>query len=408
MTMEHLETLIAFAVVMLGVSLIITVFTQMVSALFGLRGTNLLWGLKAVFAAFDERLVDQAEAVLRRPLITNSAFSKWRHAPLVGKLIGRWTLSSALRPDELVRALIRTSAELKATGKTDDATTAAAIDKALAEIDPEVGRQVQLLKTAVEAVAPGAAQELEQRAQDLVESASKSVGRLETLFDTAMSRVSARFSLHMRIWTVAFAGLIAFAIHLDSLQLLQQLYSNPQMRSSLVTSSDAMIKEAGAVILAPAAGAEASAATVEPQAYSAAVTALQTKEKEATQSITTIPASFESLDAAVNWLKPQLAGDDNAKNKLIQEYRVLVSAELMKRANAIRGLLASSGFQLIPNPYPGFFHYGGKRNVLGIIASWALLSLGAPFWFNALKSLSNLRPVLAGAGQPSKDQAPAG
>jgi hypothetical protein len=407
MTMEHLETLIAFAVVMLGVSLLITVFTQMVSALFGLRGTNLLWGLKTLFAAFDQRIVDQAEAVLRRPLISDSVFSRWRNAPLVGKLIARWTLSSALRPDELIRALIRISAELKASGKAGDATTAAAIDKALAEIDPEVGRQVQLLKTAVQAVAPGAAQQLDQRAQDLVESASKSVGRLETLFDTAMSRVSARFGLHMRIWTVAFAGLIAFTIHLDSLQLLQQLYSNPQMRSSLVTSSDAMIKEAGTVIAAPAAGAEASAATVEPQAYSAAVTALQAKEKEATQSITMIPASFESLDAAVNWLKPQLAGDDNARNKLIQEYRVLVSTELMKRANAIRGLLASSGFQLIPNPYPGFFNYGGKRNVLGIIASWALLSLGAPFWFNALKSLSNLRPVLAGAGQPSKDQAPA-
>jgi len=32
---------------------------------------------------------------------------------------------------------------------------------------------------------------------------------------------------------------------------------------------------------------------------------------------------------------------------------------------------------------------------LGILASASFLSLGAPFWFNLLKRLSNLRPILA-------------
>jgi hypothetical protein len=31
----------------------------------------------------------------------------------------------------------------------------------------------------------------------------------------------------------------------------------------------------------------------------------------------------------------------------------------------------------------------------GMATSAALLSLGAPFWFNLLKTLSNLRPILA-------------
>jgi hypothetical protein len=35
----------------------------------------------------------------------------------------------------------------------------------------------------------------------------------------------------------------------------------------------------------------------------------------------------------------------------------------------------------------------------GILASALLLSLGAPFWFNMLKTLSNLRPVLANKEQ---------
>jgi hypothetical protein len=33
--------------------------------------------------------------------------------------------------------------------------------------------------------------------------------------------------------------------------------------------------------------------------------------------------------------------------------------------------------------------------LLGVGVTVGLLSLGAPFWFNALKALSNLRPILA-------------
>jgi hypothetical protein len=40
-------------------------------------------------------------------------------------------------------------------------------------------------------------------------------------------------------------------------------------------------------------------------------------------------------------------------------------------------------------------NFDGRRNLLGILLAAAFLSLGAPFWFNALKNLSNLRSVVA-------------
>jgi hypothetical protein len=46
MMLQYLDTIIAFTVIMLGVSLLITIITQMISALFGYRGINLFWGLK--------------------------------------------------------------------------------------------------------------------------------------------------------------------------------------------------------------------------------------------------------------------------------------------------------------------------------------------------------------------------
>jgi hypothetical protein len=396
MTLEHLETLIAFAVVMLGVSLLITILTQMVSALLGLRGTNLLWGLKTLFATFDQRLVDQAEVVLHRSLISDSAFSRWKDVPWIGKLISRWTLSSALRPDELARSLSRLSADLKAQGNV---TAAQAIDNALEKLDPEVERQVRLLTDAVAAAAPGAVQQAGEIAQKLAEKALNSMGKLEALFNTAMGRVSARFSLQMRLWTVLFAGLIAFGVHLDSLKLLEQLRSNPQMRAGLVNSRDAMLKEAGAVISPPTGSSDATAVSVEPGAFSAAIAALKKSEPNATKNVADIPALFENVNAAVKWLEPLLIADENGKTKLIAEYRMLVLTELKNRATSVQSLLESSRFELIPQPYPGF-PPKGKRHILGILISWALLSLGAPFWFNALKSLSSLRPILAPAQLP--------
>jgi len=395
MTLEYLDTVIAFAVVMLGVSLLITILTQMVSALFGLRGTNLLWGLKTLFQSVDPRIATHAEAVLRDPLISDSAFSKFKGLPVIGWLLKRWKLASALRPEELVRALSKVSADLK----TKDPGTANLIDSLLGESDPEAARKVRMLSDAFRGLQPGYAVQVDKMVQQLWETSRQSLGKLETLFNTVMDRVSQRFALQMRVWTVVFAILVAFAAHLDSFRLLEQLSSNPEMRASLVSSRDAVMKEAAAVMTTRESGAQP--ASVEPQAYANALATLKQKQPEATKDIE-VPPAFDNLPAAITWLEPRLKADEAGKKSLLAEYRKLVSTELMYRAEAIRTRLESSGWQLIPSPYP-WFDYSGKRHVLGILISAAFLSLGAPFWFNCLKTLGNLRPILA--SRQAKEQA---
>ncbi len=44
MTLEHLDTALGFAVIMLLLSLLITVLVQTVTAVLGLRGSNLTFG----------------------------------------------------------------------------------------------------------------------------------------------------------------------------------------------------------------------------------------------------------------------------------------------------------------------------------------------------------------------------
>jgi hypothetical protein len=64
MTLEHLDTIIGFAVVLAGVSLLVTTLIQMVSALFSLRGSNLRWGIETLLKQLDPNLEAHAAKTL--------------------------------------------------------------------------------------------------------------------------------------------------------------------------------------------------------------------------------------------------------------------------------------------------------------------------------------------------------
>ena len=394
MTLAHLDTLIAFAVLMLGVSIIITILTQLVSTALGLRGTNLLWGIQTVLRTIDPALEAEAERILRHSLISDSVTSKFRAAledvPLAGRFIRRWTLASAIRPEELVRMLALRARELRATGDAGNLHLAERIDAALYESDPETARKVRLIGQAFHELAPSYAVQVDKSMDQMTTDADRAVGRLEAWFNTGMDRVSERFSMQMRVWTVAFAFVLAIFAQLDTFRLVERLWSDPQARASLVASRDVMMKEAVTVMRPPAPGAQ-PVPGADPDVYSAAFAEWKPLYPAETKGIDAMPA-MPGYDAAQAWLKEKL--NVEPASPAGQRYARLVSAALARKANEIRAQLESSGLQLIPSPYR-FLHFDNFRNVLGILISAALLSLGAPFWFNALKSLTNLRPILA-------------
>src|SRR5207249_8222856 len=56
MTLKHLDTVLAFVLIMTGVGLLVTTLTQMASAALGLRGTNLRWGIETFLNELDPNL----------------------------------------------------------------------------------------------------------------------------------------------------------------------------------------------------------------------------------------------------------------------------------------------------------------------------------------------------------------
>ena len=424
MMLEHLDMAVAFAVVMLAVSLLVTILVQMVSALFGLRGSNLLWGIKQLLVTVDPSIGDTienkekqaseiAQRVLTHPLISDSSVSrfKWlaKRVPVLGRLLNRMQLARAIRLDELVRVLNVVAPQSKLAADTAAAGARIAITgqpgapPTIADIERMVG--------------PAANKQLTFAKEDL-----------EAWFGTAMDRVSQRFAVHVRVWTVVFSIAIAFALHLDTFRILSQLAANTDLRAQVASASGALQQVAGAKLNAAASQPNTPAnvqtqqspdpkAVHPPQLYRDAIT------RVASLKAVDVPGAFSDRQAAIDWLRTTMSNSDATQDEIdaaVVAYQQDVDQNLTNgidrltdSALSVRGIVIGTGFQLVPSPYHSFdiapwwpaptrtrtilsnVMHPTNLHFWGILFSAGLLSLGAPFWYNALKSLSALKPVVA-------------
>jgi hypothetical protein len=446
MTLEHLDTIIAFVVILAGVSLLVTVLTQSVSALLGLRGSNLCWGIETLLKELDPNLKVHAAAitreVLRHPLISDSTLSRFGF-----KLFNRWKLASVIRKDELIeilRLLARPSDEAGSGDRVDAAVSRAAVSRvprqrghaighaaehdsqqqqsdrtrvgdatgrtpdswqtalfnSLKQLDQEAAADLELAAAEIKKLFPDDPERAEQIISQVMRSAEQLPGIINQWFDSMMDRVSQRFVTHTRICTIIFSVLVALALHLDALKLVTQLSTDAEMRSRLVASADALTRKADEILVTPASGSST--------AYLEAMKRLIRTHPTELAALGE-PSGFTDLVGGREWLSSRLqnAGIQDAE-KWQREYELLVpQAALLNAADNLRSIWRDKLiFQLIPDPYPiPWYNYWTPSwlHFWGILASAALLSVGAPFWFNALKTLTSFRPVLANKEQQERN-----
>jgi hypothetical protein len=402
MTLEHFDTIFAFVVIITGVSLLVTTLTQMASGFLGLRGTNLRWGIKTLLANVDPKLAEYAEVIaeraLQHPLISDSTFSGFAHG-----LTGRWKLANAIRKEELVK-ILRLLAKPPADGAATDAphTWDTALGQSLDKLKPEDTEKLMAAAPEIKKLFPGDPAKADRVMAQLMSSAEQLTGDIDQWFDTIMDRVSQRFAMHARLWTVLFSIVLAFALQLDAIKLFTTLSSDAELRSRVVASADALSKKADEILVTSSNGT--SAVYVEAMKQ---MIASHTNELRALPE----PAGFASLPAGKEWLETQLKGakiSGTSDWQKIYEEQV-PQASLRSAAEIFNSILRNKlKFDLVPDPYPEPFYRDWvptERPFWGILASVALLSLGAPFWFNMLKTLSNLRPTVAQKEQKETEQA---
>jgi hypothetical protein len=405
--LSYLDTAIGFAVVMLGVSLLITILTQMVSALVNHRGGNLLWGITTLFANIDParypNLTAQSDSIARlvltHRLVSDSWFSNNRVAmriaakfPVLGKLFSRFQIASAIRPNELtdilrhlsenifagqpVAAEIRTLLGSAASATASERASRAASAVAGAPATSGTTAGVPVIQSAVDAVRDTA-------------------GRLEDWFNSMMDRVSQKFAVYMRLWTVAFACAFAFGTGLNAPQLLIDLYTNGAVREQLVTTAAPLAATAQSLL----AGNPATTPDAIQNALAATYTgALEQALKEANVQTANPPQNIATPGAGRQWIQSNIANAaENASVLAHFETDSQAAARtLMQNRSADAATVQSLLFPgLDPLQIRWYQVRFTWKYFWGVGVTAGLLSLGAPFWFNALKTLSNLRPILA-------------
>lgn len=366
MNLEHFDTILAFAAVMAGLSLVITALTQAISGLLGLRGLNLKWGLDKLFTVLAPELDDKAATLARHillhPLLSDSTFA--------ARQIGWswWRYASHIRPEELTGLLSRWRIALAMPQTTDQEKITRT--KVLDSLNvPESFRDLATTELA----------RLHRIEDGLAE-----------WFESSMSRVSQRFSANMRLVTVLGAVIVSLVLLVDSIELWKQLARNPELRTRVIATSDALLKKADEM--------QAGSTNLPAAVYRVAagqLLALHTNELAKFSGIEAIT----NLRSGTNWLVAQCRAHgvkDSAR--WLEEYQALVAqAALRQAADNLHGLVESQlALGVINSRLPGeSWCRAAGRHWGGVVVSIALLSLGAPFWFNLLRSLSNLRPVLA-------------
>jgi hypothetical protein len=433
--LKQLDTLIGFAVVMLVVSLVITIITQMVSAFLGLRGKNLADALRVmIFKIAPDVTPENAQALAKHVLthctISDSAMSMaskwWDRVPGLRWLRQRWKTASAIRTDELydilkeMRGGVGVNADTNAPGSNQAPTalqeTASAILHRLVQtVEPRTTDAIGVVALRAGNLIGTDITQAKALIDHYATATDAAFVNLEKWFNSAQDRARQWFALHTRLVTVAAAFIAAFVLQLDTIALIKRLSTDADLRAKLVAVSGPIQQQADKIL------DETQRAVIGQAMHQAAIAELA--KTYALPNGLGDHADFSSMDEAKAWLAKQLESNPK-RGQIVNAYeRLITNAKLDAYLAAMQKLVSTSGLELLPDPYPmrlspgwtegrwfpHLFITNGewswpKRRLLGILVSAALLSLGAPFWYNTLKSLTNLRPTLANAVEQNRDQ----
>ncbi len=460
MTLAYLDTAVALIVVLLTVSLLITILTQIASGLLAWRGTSLRWALiqlvRTIQPGAAEHADDIIDTVLRHPLVSDSVFARFR--PLPG-LTGRWARASAIRLEEFAGVLDLMSSlpepanlgpHAKEAWKSRRTAIGKIADSTRTKVAPQVAAVAEQASDLVKKlghVPPGANLQIGDLLERVPATAETVLGAdIKSWFQATMERASQRFRMRTRAATILFSVVVAFALHLDTLALLNQFSSQPELRAGLVGVSAAVERVGAELIRSRAAepqvasNASASVATAPagnepspaagsralvtrgrvPALYAEALDdvrdyditeagtdATQKQSRERLWRRLGDTAAFRSREAAAEWIRRNVPPERAERLSAVFESRVNTMLKdatetdrLLDQSASLVAMMDASRFNLVPRPYHSldfvpFLRGFDGRHLLGIVITAALLSLGAPFWYNALKTASALKPIVA-------------
>lgn len=441
--LDSIDTLIAFVTIMLVVSILITIAVQMLAAALNLRGINLAKGLvntfNTILPGFEDKAQGFADSILSGRLLSDTgAHRTGRRATAVRPqevfdAIQRLATGRCQAPEELrnnarrilqalgIRAAILDAAEAQVAAATgtkqqltgtvlqlrDTATTA--IAQLPADQQTQAREAIAAISDRLNAYDVAATRDAAAFAQ-AVEAAYR---KFHYWFDVSQERAQQWFAAHTRWFTIILAIVFAFWFQLDTVEIFKLVSSNRTVRDALVAQSALVIKQAEKLL-----GDNQSVLQQALVSWRNGLTddtarkAVAGEAATPTESRGSLREKVEKklVAAGIPGTDGLLSALDSTIDKTVQESLKSSSQQF----SDVKVDLDKTGFALFPPNGKGRWgdnwgdHLGG--HILGMIFSAALLSLGAPFWYNALKNLASLRSKVAEniSSEQAGDKAPPG
>lgn len=266
--LKSIDILIGLSLVMLVVSMAVTLVTQFLITLGQNRGRHLKRGLADLLEQLHpgvtrEIAEELSGAVLKHPLIRGSQTrygSVIRREELTKLLIGFAAVDQARAGGAAEPMQTETIVRMMGTRLSEAAQQA--LTRALSDNgikDPQQTlANVRMLALQLEKTNPDLATTARQNLALMHEAGSEFVAKLNSWFDQTMDRVSERFTFSTRGLTFLSAALVACALQLDTVSLVNRLSMDDNMRNALVQQA-VVVNQQEQARLAAAAGSGATA-----------------------------------------------------------------------------------------------------------------------------------------------------
>jgi hypothetical protein len=382
--LKTLDILIGVATVMLLFSMVVTIVTQSIISAFQTRGRNLRDGLAGLLKQLDPGLEEKLAAKISTALL--------RH-PLIGGEFG--ALGTVIHRDEFTTLLMEVGAGQSGAHVTDEAK--AAVVKLLQKngvSDPAAAlKNIRDVALQIEAANPQLANSVRYGMAVLQEAKSDYVAKVHGWFDQTIDRVSQRFTANAHGITFVVALIVAFSVQLDTIGLINRLSTDDAMRTYLVGQAQAISDQAVKKGVVPQ-DAGANQSTSQPNTGSAGKPA--SGSDASPKKADTAAAKTDTSAQKKNPSGGTAAGPPPAQTPSP------TPTPTPNPQKEITNVLQNNGLIVPPKlpfefkmAWPPIEWHLQTNQVLGILISALLLSLGAPFWYGALQSLLKLRSSLA-------------
>ena len=400
--LNTLDTVIAFAVIMTVLSLLITLVVQMVSAALSLRGKNLANALALTFQTIDPTICKYAHSlaaqILCDPIFSDSLWQKKNRN--LDENAQKFIAAQRKLRDATLRRLddpARAEAISKATAEVNTAKAAVTIPNVSSNRETPWGFWAIPWSGAMQiatAIRPGEIYRVLQEMREMTPEEAQLLNIPKQLPEKARGLIAALHRLDLPA--------IESRVKLKDIAAAAKIFA-PEQQKAVLDSLGSF-------------GATVERATT--QAYDRFQRWFGSGQDRAEQwfqihvrmvtIVAAITASiFLQLDTVEIYDKlrhePKLveALVKAAPGTLEQGAAVQGQLDANAREKAFADLkekIDSTGFELLPRGW--FARWPAEKlwwfnHLFGLALSAGLLTLGAPFWFNLLKNLTNLRPAVA-------------